>query len=58
MPKCLVELYTDPTTKKNQYICTKGLTLTKVPLSADRCWRYKCPGVRKITLSPEIKLCK
>ena len=51
MGKCLVEIYTDPTTSKKHYICKKGLNLTKLSISADKCWRYKCPGIRKINLN-------
>jgi len=48
MRKCLVELYSDPITKESKYICKKGLNLTKISINSERCWRYKCPGIRKI----------
>ncbi len=50
MRKCLVDIHFDPDTNKPQYVCKNGLSLTKVSINADRCWRYKCPGIRKIEL--------
>ena len=51
MRKCLVELYIDPSDNKPSYVCNQGLSLTKVSIESDRCWRYKCPGIRKIELN-------
>ena len=51
MHKCLVVLQYDFDTKKPHYVCKKGLNVTKISISSDRCWRYRCPGLRKIELN-------
>lgn len=53
MRKCLVELQYDPETNQPHYICKQGLNVTKLSLKSERCWRYRCPGLRKI----EVKNC-
>jgi hypothetical protein len=51
MHKCLVGLQYDPDTNKPYYICRKGLNITKLSINSERCWRYRCPGIRKIELN-------
>lgn len=56
MPKCLVSHYVDPETGRLQYICRKGLTPSKVSLTADSCWRHNCPGIRHLP-KPVLRIC-
>ena len=56
MPKCLVIHCTDEKSGNLMYLCKRGLSPTKIPLHADRCWRYNCPGLRKLK-TPVIPKC-